>query len=162
MKIPENPLPFSSDLIPLDKCVAYYGPFHDKSQKLHTIIIVYNTGEKIEYFYITSQIEKARERCKYDEKALVFVNPSEWEILEKDSCIQCGRRYLKHISVSKFRELYEKNEVHFCSDVPEQLIKKIKKAVCYSKTYPPADKAKYINFLSPIKERIELVHDEKK
>ncbi|MCA6069905.1 MAG: DUF5675 family protein [Endomicrobium sp.] len=60
-----------AELIPCRRWVAYKNALLPQgSQRLHTVVIVYRTSSKIKYFYITSQVEKAKMRYKYDTSAL--------------------------------------------------------------------------------------------
>jgi hypothetical protein len=131
-------------LIPLHKWVAYKNaPLPQNPPPLHTIIIVLSGIVKIKYFYVTSQVEKAKIRYRNDKSALVEIQKSEWqEALTKDvSCVQCGKGYLNCIDIDEFKKLYQENEMNCIGEMPENIKQKIKDAVDASITYTDKEKS---------------------
>jgi hypothetical protein len=126
-----------AEAIPLNRWCAYKAPLPENSPKSRTIIIVHRTETDIKYFYVTSQVDKAKRRCRDDKDALVEIERSEWsEVLRKEkSCIQCGKRHLKCIDIKKFKNLYDKHKISAAIKIPELIIQKVKKAINASITY---------------------------
>ena len=124
-----------ADLIPLNKWYAYKAPLPENSPKSHTIIIAHRTETDIKYFYVTSQVDKAKIRYRDDKDALVEIEKEEWAELKVKSCIQCGKGHLNRIDIDRFKELYERNEMTYAGAVPVSVISKIKQAINASITY---------------------------
>jgi hypothetical protein len=115
-----------AEVIPLNRWCAYKAPLPEKSPKSHTIIIVYRTEIDIKYFYVTSQVDKAKIRYRYDKGALVGIERSEWaEVLkEENSCIQCGKGHLNCIDIKNFEEFYKNDKYLMLAKFQKLLYKK--------------------------------------
>jgi hypothetical protein len=139
-------------IIPCHKWVAYKNAPLPQAQdfpRSHTVVIVYRTPSKIKYFYVTSQVERAKMRYRYDKSALVEMQKSEWtEVLTKDvSYIQCGKKHLNCIDVLAFKKLYDETngEMNFIGEIPENIKQKIKAAIKASVTYSTIEKSELID-----------------
>ena len=126
-----------TDIIP-QKWYAFFAPLPNGSETQHRIIIITDEPE-IKYLYITSQVEKARIRCKKDISSLVELSPADWKHLKKECCILCGKAYLQSITKEDFKKL----NVRHLGEIPEGMKSKIKYAICYSKTYTDSEKKNY-------------------
>jgi len=109
----------------------------------HRIIIVFKQDGVLKYFYVTSQVEKARKMAKKDLKSLVCINGNDWNELITESCVQCGKGHLLELSESEFRKDYSKGKVKPLGKIPENVIKSIIFAICSSKTFDDKEKAMY-------------------
>jgi hypothetical protein len=112
--------------IPLNRWCAYKAPLPENSPKSHTIIIVHRTEIDIKYFYVTSQVDKAKIRYRNDKDALVEIERSEWsEVLkEEKSCIQCGKGHLNCIDIKNFEDLYDNYKISYAGEFQNLLYKK--------------------------------------
>jgi hypothetical protein len=137
MKVP-------AELIPLNKWIAYKGQLPERSDKSHTIIIIHKTETKINYFYVTSQIDKARIRYRDDKKGLVEIEKTEWMQLTKKSCVQCGKPHLNCIEAEKLKTMYDRNKITLIGKIPDVIKTKIIQAICDSVTYTNAEKQMYV------------------
>lgn len=77
---------FPDDLFSIEKWKAFKGKYPPGSDGEHRIIIVYKHAGDLKYFYVTSKVEAARERARYDKGSLVDkINNSDWDVLDKES-----------------------------------------------------------------------------
>jgi hypothetical protein len=134
-------IPFK--LINLDKWKVFKGNLPQGSPKQHNIILIHKT-DKLSYFYITSQVDKARKYAKYDTQSLVEIQKEEWNILtEEISCVQCGKPNLIEIAIEDFKNEYENGNIQLIGDLPKEIQTKIITAICTSKTYNDTEKKIY-------------------
>ncbi|MDR3195241.1 MAG: hypothetical protein LBT58_00355 [Endomicrobium sp.] len=136
---------FPVNLFLIDKWKAYRGQLPEKSDKRHIIIIIYITRTIINYFYITSKVDKAKIIYKNDKKALIELDTKEWTKLKKKSCIQCGKRHLKCISLETLKAMYENDKIEYVDEIPDGIKTKIIQAVRDSKTYTDPEKQMYVS-----------------
>lgn len=134
-------LPF--EMIPLERWKVYRALLPKGSEVEHRIIIMSDV-EDLEFFYITTKIDKARIRTRKDKASLVELSPDEWpECLTVDCCIQCGAAGLESIKKEEVRKLYENGRFLLIGEVPENIKTKIISAICASVSYSPAEKKFY-------------------
>ena len=135
---------FPPDMLPIEKWKAFIGKYPPNSDTEHRIIIVYKHGNAIQYFYITSQIEKARKLLKHDIGALVDgINGDDWEALTTNCCIRCNKASLYNTSAEDLRKAYSENNLKVLGNIPEKIKRKIISAVCASKSFTDTEKAIY-------------------
>lgn len=144
-----NRLQIPFDNIPLNQWIAYQAPLPNnipnEAPRRHIIIIAYRTGDIINYFHVTSKVDKARKRYEKDKDALVEVKREDWgNVLTQDlSCIQCGKGHLSCITEKTFRSLYENGEIEIIETIPDVLKERIKTAINASVTYNIIEQAQY-------------------
>lgn len=131
------------EIIPCNKWIAYIGPLPKNSGKSHTVVIIYREKSQIHYFYVTSQIEKARKRYKNDKEALVTIDRNDWSGIRKTSCIQCGKPHLYSADIKQFQTMYQNEELKMLGEIPEVVKNKITCAIFGSITYTAAEKRIY-------------------
>ena len=129
----------SPDFI-VEKWSAYRG---DCFYGHHRIIVIYEAGEELLYFIVTSKIEKAEKRSLYDIASLVKIDPSEWDKLSCPSCVECSKRNLKQISKDWLKKLHDAWDAEYIGKVPETVRKRIIAAINASNTYNEHEKRKY-------------------
>jgi hypothetical protein len=135
---------FPPNFLNIEKWKAFKGRYPPSSDVDHRIIIVYKDDGVIKYFYVTSQVENARKAAKYDMGSLVDgLDSNDWDVLTKESCIQCNRRYLNKTSESDLRRAYENGDIKVLGDVPEKIRRAIISAVCASNSFSEAEKISY-------------------
>jgi hypothetical protein len=132
-----------NNLFSVEKWKAFKGRYPPGSDTDHRIIIVFKQDGILKYFYVTSQVEKARKMAKKDSKSLVCINGNDWGALTTESCIQCGKGYLFELNEAEFRKDYSKGKVKPLGKIPEKIIKSIIFAICSSKTFDDKEKAMY-------------------
>nr|DAE52475.1 MAG TPA: hypothetical protein [Caudoviricetes sp.] len=123
----------------VSKWSAYKGEFCG----YHRIIVIYETSEDAHFFVVTSQVDKARIRARYDEESLVFIDQPEWDQLTCPSCVECSKRNLKRISKNNMQKLYEAWAVKSIGEVPETVRKRIIDAINASVSYSEREKQIY-------------------
>jgi len=137
------PIIFPIDMIAVERWKAFKGKYPPGSEKEHRIVIVYKKAGILKYFYVSSQVEKARERAKYDTASFVFMDKSDWEDLDKESYIHCTPKHLKEVSEVDFMKSYSLGEVRILGEVPDVVRRAIIHAICSSKFFSDKDKAEY-------------------
>ena len=91
------------------------------SSKQHRIIIITNYPQ-VQYLYVTSQITKAKLRCKKDISSLVELSPTDWpQYITKDCCIQCGRANLNYVDMETLQEIHKKYKIFPLGEIPYNL-----------------------------------------
>lgn len=134
-------IPFQ--ILNVSKWQAFRALLPNGSTLEHRIIIITNVPT-IQYFYITSQVDKAKLRASKDISSLVELSPQDWkECLSKDCCIQCSRANMKSINVDDLMALHKKHPIRPLGEVPDNIKTKIKAAICQSKTYSSTEKKFY-------------------
>jgi len=136
---------FPSDKIPVEKWYVFKGKLPPNQKYNHYIVIVYKRESCIRYFYVTSKVEKAHTilMMKDDLGALVELDTSDWEILTKDSCIQCDLDHLVECYESDIRQGYEDGTFTYHGKVPENIRIKIIQAICASVSFEDEEKTTY-------------------
>lgn len=135
-----------ASLLEIKAWKAYKGQFPEINGE-HRIILVYQDGDIFYRFCVTSQIDKAKLRTKYDKGSLVEIKPDEWDALTTNSCIECSKNNFKPISKSILVQMYQNGELKVLGEVPETIKTKIIHAICASKTYNDTEKS----FILPLK-----------
>lgn len=131
-------MPADPDFV-VEKWSVYSGEFF---YGYHKIIIVYEYGDDIRYFIVTSQIEKAEKRSLYDPASLVKIDPLEWDKLTCPSCIECSRRNLQEIPKDKLKRFHDARFAKYKGKLPDIVRKKIIDAINASVTYSESEKQK--------------------
>ncbi|GBU22000.1 hypothetical protein R80B4_01902 [Fibrobacteres bacterium R8-0-B4] len=134
-------LPYN--MIPVKRWYAFKAQLPPRSDKKHHIIIIYKDQTIIKYFYVTSQVEKAKKYARNDIGSIVELNKSNWDVLDKDSCIQCNVKHLHDISESEFKQLYESHEMEYFGEIPKNVKKLLISAICASESFTDSEKATY-------------------
>jgi len=136
---------FPPDKIPIEKWYVFKGKLPPKQDYEHYCIIIYKQDLIIRYFYITSKVEKARAilLMKDDIGALAELDPSDWDILTKDSCIQCDYDHLEECSIDNIKQGYENGTFKYIGKAHERVKTKIIHAVCASVSFTEAEKRMY-------------------
>jgi len=137
------PILFPDNLFEVEKWKAFKGRYPLDSDTDHRIIIVFKREGVLKYFYVTSQVEKARKVAKKDPKSLVLLNSEDWDELTKESCVQCGKRDLLSLDEADLRKSYKEGKVEPLGKIPEKVIQSIIFAICSSKTFDDKEKAMY-------------------
>lgn len=113
-------------------------------ERFHRCIIlnkVLENNEEILYFYMTSKIEKTEIIMKYDKKALVILEKEEWSIgINRKTAVQCDYAHLYKIPVNEFLNKLENKNIEIIGKLPDNIIKKIKKAIVCGKTFSPEER----------------------
>ena len=137
-------IPFPPNLLSIEKWRAFKGKYPPGSDVEHRIIIVYKHDGIVKYFYVTSKVEKARMRAKYDIGSLVDkINSNHWDALTEESCIQCNKNHLYDTCEDDLRQAYKNGEIEVLGAVPEAIKKAIISAVCASKSFTDVEKKIY-------------------
>lgn len=112
------------------------------NEKEHRIVIFYVGFGTCSFFHVTSQIEKAKRRSRYDINSVIEITPSEWpEVIVKNSCIECSKRNAKEISYETLKNMYKNGKLKFLGYAPENIRRKIINGICYSSTYTDKEKS---------------------
>ncbi len=138
-----NGILFPDEYFHVEKWKSFKGKYPPKSEVEHIIIIVYKKDNILKYFHVTSKIEKCRRVAKNDISSLVEIKKSEWNVLKKDSCIQCDEGHLNEISEKEFRKSYKKREVKPLGEIPDGVKKSIINAICTSVTFSEKEKVDF-------------------
>ena len=128
-----------TDGFSVPKWSAYKGDFCGH----HRIIVVYETVEFVQYFIVTSQVDKARIRSRFDPNSLVLINQAEWSQLSRPSCVECSKRNLKQESKEVMKKRREAWGLTPIGDVPEAVRRRIADAIAASVTYTEQEKRLY-------------------
>jgi len=137
---------FPSNMLPLKKWYAFKAKLPSGSENEHRIIIIYKHEAVIKYFYVTSQVEKIEKVAitrKYDVESIVKLNPVEWDVLTKESCIQCNKKHLYEINESDFKRAYTNGEFEYLGEIPEKVKAAIIHAICMSISFTENEKKMY-------------------
>jgi len=135
---------FPSNLLSIERWSAFKGKYPPGSDVDHRIIIVYKYGGTIKYFYVTSKVEKARMRAKYDMGSFVDkISSCDWEALTEESCVQCDKSHMYETCEDDLRRAYESGNLEILGKVPQDIRKRIISAVCASKSFTDAEKSIY-------------------
>jgi len=137
------PIIFPDSLFEIEKWKAFKGSYPLGSDVGHRIIIVCKHGGTLSYLYVTSQVKKARILARDDIKSLVQIDSTDWDVLTKESCIQCNKDNLSQISEAEFRKDYVAGKVEVLGEIPEKVKKSIISAICSSKSFTDTEKGKY-------------------
>jgi len=97
----------------------------------------------MKYLYVTSKIEQAYRIAKHDPHSIVTLNPSDWDALTKESCIQCDDSHLKEIRYDDFKIAYASGEYTYIGEIPEKVKNSIISAICMSETFTEDEKKEY-------------------
>jgi len=139
MKIPLPP-----DLFSIEKWKAFKGKYPPNSDVGHRIIIVYKHEGILKYFYVTSQCDKVRKRAKYDKGSLVDkLNNSDWDALDRESCIQCDSHHLHDLDENELRKSCTEGKTKVLGEIPKSIKISIISAICASKTFSDIEKKMY-------------------
>lgn len=129
------------ELLNIEKWKVFKGTVPDVDG-VHRIIIVHKCNEKIYFFTVTSQVEKAKLRSKNDPSSLVEILPEEWEeVITKPSCVECARRNLKEITDATLKTIYQQSDFKVLGSLPDNIKQKIIAAICYSVSFTDAEKS---------------------
>lgn len=128
-----------TDGFSVPKWSAYKGDFCGH----HRIIVVYETVEFVQYFIVTSQVDKARIRSRFDPNSLALINQAEWSQLSRPSCVECSKRNLKQESKEAMKKRREAWGLTPIGDVPEAVRRRIADAIAASVTYTEQEKRLY-------------------
>ena len=124
----------------IEKWKAFKGIFPGV-EGIHRIIIVHKCNEKLYFFAVTSQIEKAKLRSKNDPSSLVEILPKEWEgVITKVSCLECSKRNLKKIEVSVLKEMYKQSSCEVLGTIPDSIKQKIIVSIFQSLSFTENEK----------------------
>jgi hypothetical protein len=134
---------FPTEIIPIRKWCAYRAKLPPGSNNKHRIIIIYKHLTEIKYFYVTSQVEKVRKKTRDDISSVVELNSSDWDVLTKDSCIQCNDANVYEINEDEFKHLYKSGEMDYLGEIPEKVKNAIISAICMSCTFTEIEKVVY-------------------
>lgn len=138
---------FPVDMVPFDKWVAFRGDFPCGAGN-HRMIILQRTENNIEYFYVTSY-ESEEEKNKInlnnrkDINSIAELQISDWDILTKNSCVQCNLAHIHEISVKQLKDRYQRREIEYLGYVPEIVKRKIIDATCSSVSFTDTKKKIY-------------------
>jgi len=139
MKIPLPP-----ELLSIEKWKAFRGKYPPSSNIEHIIIIVYKQDDYLKYFYVTSKVDKARKIAKNDRGSLVDnIDGRDWDVLDRESCIQCDWNHLYGTTENDLRKSYGKGEIDVLGKIPENIRISIVSAICSSKTFSDIEKKMY-------------------
>ena len=131
-------------MLQIEKWKAFKGKYPPSSDKEHRIIIVYKYENTVRYFYVTSQIEKAKKQNKYDIGSLVTgINNINWSDLTEESCIQCNKKHICETTEIEIKNAYENGEISVLGEIPESVRREIINAVCASKSFTDIEKRMY-------------------
>jgi hypothetical protein len=130
-------------MIPIKKWCAFKAMLPPCSEVAHRVIVVYKQETTMKYFYVTSQVEKIRKISKHDIGSVVSLSVSEWDVLTKDSCIQCDEAHLYELSEGDFKNVCESSEFEWIGEIPEKVKRAIIHAICASESFTEADKRAY-------------------
>lgn len=137
-------LPLPSKMLPIEKWKAFKGKYPPNSNNEHRIIIIYKHDCNIKYFYVTSQVEKARLMARNDIGSLVDgIDSGDWDVLTKESCIQCNESHLCEISDEELRKAWDQERLKPLGTIPNKIKQKIISAICASKTFTDTQKKIY-------------------
>ncbi len=129
-----------ADLLEVEQWKAFIAPL-PSNEKRHRIIICYIQEDICRFFYVTSQIEKAKIRSRYDIGSFVEIHMNEWkDVLTKDSCVECGKSNMKKISIKELKLMYENDELKVLGKIPENIKNKIIQGINDSYTYTQSEK----------------------
>jgi len=135
---------FPSNLLNIERWKAFKGKYPPSSNVEHKIIIVYKHDGDLKYFYVTSKVEKARKFAMRDKGSLVDkLDNRDWNVLDKESCIQCDKNHLHNTSEEDLRKAYEEGGIEVLGEIPEKIKKSIISAVCASITFSDIEKTMY-------------------
>jgi len=135
------PLPY--DIIPIEKWYAFKTKLPPNQDNRHRVVIIHKDLAVLNYFCVTSQVEKAIIRAKHDTGSIAELKPSDWDVLTKPSCIECNKGHLYKINETDFKQMYKRGEVDYLGKVPETVKNAIIQAVCASETFTEDEKALY-------------------
>jgi len=135
---------FPPNLLGIEKWKAFKGKYPPGSNVEHRIIIVYKHDGNLKYFYVTSKVETARNLAMHDKGSLVDkIDGSDWDALDKESCIQCDKKHLRNTSEDELRKAYKEGGIKVLGEIPEKIKKLIISAVCASITFSDIEKTLY-------------------
>ena len=136
-------MPVKLFLESLSEWKAFKGS-EDDATTGHRIILIHRINDSFCYFIVTSKVDKAKERSKYDINSLVEIDVHEWEgVLTKPSCIECRKVNLKKITAIELANIYVAGNLCVLGNVPEGVKNKIKNAINASKTFNNKEKSLY-------------------
>jgi hypothetical protein len=134
---------FPPNIVSVKRWQAFKAILPPGSKVAHRVIVIYKRESMIDYFYVTSQIEKACKAAKYDIGSIAKIRVSDWDVLTKESCIQCNNENLYEFNEDDFRNACASGEFERLGDVPEKVKSAIIHAICASESFTEADKVAY-------------------
>ena len=137
------PIIFPIDKISIESWKAYKGKYPPGSEKEHRIIIICKKENVLKYFYVSSQVDKARARAVYDKTSFVFMKKNDWDELDRESYVQCTPKHLKEVNEDEFKKSYLSGDVKILGEVPEGIKRAIIHAICSSRFFSEKEKKEY-------------------